>query len=227
MLITAKELAARLDGRTYSNELTQQDIDEAGDAGLVIVFSTSEDSCTLEGAIRHEMTLPRFEHKVELRFSRDGDILCGGDVDVETMNAVRNMTGIDVLKLIEANTAKFDAVWLEGHGNKDETAIPWTYRVRFPHKTFRIYENDGIYCVGFVFDLDDALPPNRLTKANLTEALQDEVRRFCEPLVADALISSFSAPDLAAYMGKRALVYDYHCPATREALRRLMEDGEL
>jgi hypothetical protein len=41
--MTKEELAGKLDGREYGDEITQAEVEQAKDAGLVVVFGASDD----------------------------------------------------------------------------------------------------------------------------------------------------------------------------------------
>ena len=53
--MTKEELAARLTGREYRDEITAAEEAEARAAGLVVVFGASDDLMEFEGAIRDEI----------------------------------------------------------------------------------------------------------------------------------------------------------------------------
>ena len=50
----AKELAAKLNGREYCREITDEEVRQAKEAGLVVVFGASDDLIEFRGAIRDE-----------------------------------------------------------------------------------------------------------------------------------------------------------------------------
>lgn len=140
--ITAAEMAKRLDGRQYRGEVTKVDAAAAKAAGLVIVYGQSDDLCELSGAINDEAGC--FDGG-PLRFGDEGFVSISDD-DAEVLKRY------GVLEDVESKTAKFDAVWC-----RDEDGPAWTYDVPFPHETFRVFEGDDVYCVGFVFSLREAM----------------------------------------------------------------------
>jgi len=54
-MITAEELAAKLNGREYGEEITDTEEIEAKKSGLVVIFGYSDDSAELRGAINDEI----------------------------------------------------------------------------------------------------------------------------------------------------------------------------
>ena len=53
--MTPAEFAARLNGRTYRNEVSTAEAKEAKAAGLVVVYGYSDDNVELAGAIDDEI----------------------------------------------------------------------------------------------------------------------------------------------------------------------------
>lgn len=53
--MTAKELAAMLNGREVGNEITRREAQESAAAGLVVVYGYSDDNVELAGAIDDEV----------------------------------------------------------------------------------------------------------------------------------------------------------------------------
>jgi len=138
--MTPKELAAKLDGRQYRNEITNEEAEAAEEAGLVVVFGASDDLCEFRGAIDDEAGCG------EIAFNADGPVnIYEEDLDVLEKYGVR--------EIVEGRLVKFEALWCES----DEAL--WTYDVPFPHETFFIKEDDEEkpYCKGFVFALADVL----------------------------------------------------------------------
>ncbi len=52
--MTAKELATMLNGREMGNEITPKEVEAAREAGLVVVFGSSNDCAEFRGAIDSE-----------------------------------------------------------------------------------------------------------------------------------------------------------------------------
>ena len=143
--MTPKELAALIDGREYRDEVPKELAEQAAEHGLVIVYGASDDLCEFEGAINDE---DGCYGGGTIEFNRSGVISISDD-DLEVLEKYGLADKME--------TASFEAKW----GDEDSEANSWSYDVPFPHETFRIIEGDDendIYCIGFVFKLDDALP---------------------------------------------------------------------
>lgn len=109
--MTKEELAQRLNGREYRNEITPLDIKEAKDSGLVIVYGASDDLMEFEGAISEEFG-------TEAYFDKEGNLIeyCS-DECVHYQNARK-----------KAN--KIDAKYKDGI---------WNYITNIPHAKFQIF----------------------------------------------------------------------------------------
>lgn len=153
-MITAKELAARLNGREYGNEVFPQDEIEAARSGLVIMTGHSDDLVELHGAVQNE--IGAFGGA---KFALDG----GG----------RIYTGDSIPR----GATRFEAVW-----GARENGFPWSYRTTVPHETFAVYEDDDKYCLGLVFRLADCRPAQE-GQAEL-DALRAEKKRLLRELEA-------------------------------------------
>lgn len=137
MKVTAKELAARINGCEYGCELAQEDINDARESGLVIVYGASDDLIELSGAMCDEV-----------------DVYEGGTIGImpgrDALTEDDNLDGVSTIK----------ALW-----NVPGTA-DWTYETEIPHETFNVYEDGELYCIGIVFALDDC-KGGRLTTEEL------------------------------------------------------------
>jgi hypothetical protein len=134
--MTAKELAAQLDGNKYDNEITKEQEALAADNGLVVVFGYSDDVVILCGAIDDEVGA--FDGTT-FHVTRDGVLLPPED-------HCDNCTYFEIAKRA---ASEIKAVW----GNTGNPC--WTFETVIPHETFRIYEDEELFCVGIVFRLDD------------------------------------------------------------------------
>lgn len=126
-MITAKELAEKLDGRAYGDSFDDVK-QEAKESGLVIVYGASDDLMEFDGAIYDE-----------------GGCFDGGRVYFDR-NGV-NQEG-------EERANWIDAVWCDGM-NRDGLPATWTYETEIPCERFDIWEDGEIYCVGLVFSIED------------------------------------------------------------------------
>ena len=135
--ITAKQIAERLDGRQYGEEITESEKVLANEFNLVVVFAYSDDNVELRGAVDGEFSAPCI-----LYFDKSGVIQskceCGSDC-------------VYFQEKIEG-TAKITAHWC-----RDGFRFPWEYETSIPHHEFKIYDGgkDEPFCRGIVFSLDD------------------------------------------------------------------------
>lgn len=121
-----KELAALLDGRQYLEEINPLEAEAAKENGLVVVFGYSDDNIEFRGAIDDEWGAWE-----------------GGTIwAYKSGHAERSGNLFGICKKIEA-------VWA------DDAAPAWTYKTEIPHETFRIYEDDDLFCIGIIFSLQD------------------------------------------------------------------------
>lgn len=135
--MTSKELAVMLDGNQMGSEIDRATEKVAEDNGLVVVFGYSDDNVELRGAIDDE--LGAFEG-CTFRVTRTGTF---GEID-DTDDDQR-------YKLYQAlsRAEKITAVW-------HDTGEPcWTYETEIPHDTFRVFEDEELFCVGIVFNIGD------------------------------------------------------------------------
>ena len=134
--MTAKELAQRLNGREYCQEMTNEDRKLAMQSGLVVIYGCSDDLVEIDGAIRDEAGCYEGD---TFRVTKDGVVYapdCGDSECAYYKAAVKEA------KMIEA-------VW-NNAGNPC-----WTYKTDIPHETFNIYEDGELYCEGIVFRVEE------------------------------------------------------------------------
>lgn len=134
----ATEMAARLNGREYRDEMTWADIQEAKVAGLVVVFGASDDLIEFRGAIDAE-----------------GGAYGGTTAYVTHAGLLLNDCDNDRcphFKKLEARAATIEAKW-------DCEGYSWVFETEIPHATFEILEDGEKYCRGIVFALADVQEP--------------------------------------------------------------------
>lgn len=137
--MTAKELAALLNGRRYGYELDGLDMKAIRDAGLVIAYGASDDLLEFEGAIYEE---------------------CGAWEDTtvriyagEIIEDEYNCRNCRLYKLTMKSAHWVSAVWCKG-------MYTWFIDTDMPHETFDIIENGELFCRGIVFDVADTYEQN-------------------------------------------------------------------
>ena len=138
----AKELAAKLNGREYWYEITDEEVRQAKEAGLVVVFGASDDLIEFRGAIRDE-----------------GDCYDGGEILFDSKGVlpswgVASDSGESAEAYFErkAKARTITALFA------NEPGYTWTYKTDIPHETFEIVEDGELYCRGIVFNIGE-IPP--------------------------------------------------------------------
>lgn len=132
--MTPQEFAALLDGRTYGSEITDDEANQAFDAGLVVVFGASDDLAELRGRI-------------------DDEVGCydGGTIYLTSAGLLKNDCsddGCPYFATLKEKAATIEAVW-------GANGYSWTYETDIPHATFDILEEGEKFCRGIVFRLAD------------------------------------------------------------------------
>lgn len=141
--MTAKELAALLNGREYGKEITKDEEAAAKEAGLVVVFGQSDDLMEFRGAIDDEVDC--FEGRT-VHVNGNGLVLIPNCSDeCEDCEYVRDKLG---------KCAVVTAMW-------DAGDFPWSFDTGLPYETFEIFEDGEKYCQGIVFSLADLKAPEK------------------------------------------------------------------
>ena len=138
----AKDLAAKLNGREYCREITDEEVRQAKEAGLVVVFGASDDLIEFRGAIRDE-----------------GDCYDGGTVLIDTKGVLPSWDEASESEESaqeyferKAKARTITALWAK------EPGYSWTYKTDIPHETFEIVEDGEPYCRGIIFNIGDISP---------------------------------------------------------------------
>lgn len=143
-MITKEELAEKLNGRTYLNEMTEEEEQEAKESELVVVFGQSDDLVELRGAIDDEL-----------------DMYDGGTIYLTKEGVLKNECEDSdcpyFQKLLEDAT-QILAVFGDDSPSLGVQGYSWSFRaVDIPDAaTFDILDSDGEkYCRGFIFAMED------------------------------------------------------------------------
>jgi hypothetical protein len=134
--MTKEELAARLNGREYGSETTNEDIVDAMDSGLVIIHGASDDLVEINGAISEEIGASSEGSEFWLFRSGIPVSECGDD-DCPYFKRERD---------------KAEMFFVE------YTTTGWHFTTSVPHAGFTIFEGGEVYGTGIVIDVRD-LPP--------------------------------------------------------------------
>jgi len=132
-LVKIMELAKKLHGREYLEEITEEEAFEAKRNRLVVVFGASDDLMEFRGAVDDEV--PCYE---------------GGDAFVTEHGLFVNICECDDCPYHKEEikkAKKITALW-----NKMEYSF--VYVTDILHESFDIMEGDIKYCKGIVFSLD-------------------------------------------------------------------------
>jgi len=135
--MTKEELALKLNGREYGEEITPEEEAEAKTAGLVAIFGYSDDAVELRGAVDDET------YAMELLFDSKGLVQNECDSGGECPYFQR---------LTQSIKDRVRAKW-----NKD--GYSWVYETNMPHTTFDIMEDGEKYCRGIVIELPEGDKP--------------------------------------------------------------------
>lgn len=137
--MNAQELADRINGREYRNEMTHFEESEAKAAGLVVVFGASDDLMEFRGAISDEVGCYDGGKAI---VDRIGVVPDFEDIDRDDKEELR-----EYFKR-EDRGATIAAAW----GVDDYS---WVISTDLPHVTFRIEDDGEQYCRGIVFSIND------------------------------------------------------------------------
>ncbi len=135
--MTKEQLAEKLNGREYSNEITKEECAEAKAAGLIVIFGYSDDNIELNGAIHDEVGgYGGASFKIHSK-----DILpLHTDCDCE-------YCGFDSM------AAK--CATIEGSFGDNESGYAWEFKTKIPHATFEIMEAGEVYSQGITISVND------------------------------------------------------------------------
>lgn len=137
-MITKEELAKKIDGIKYGQDIDPSLVQGAKDNGLVIVYGFSDDLMEMEGAIYDEGDCYGGE---KFLIDRDGILPDYDDIEEEEE--------MDEYVKRKKKSKTIHAIRCA----QDEPA--WTYKTKIPHATFHVMDEDGIQCRGIVFSVDD------------------------------------------------------------------------
>lgn len=140
-----QEFAAKLNGREYGEEMSNDERKQAKRDGLIMICGASDDLMEVNGALEEELgAYPGVSFVVAIN----------GVLNPQPYIQSRG-TAIDELPDV-LDWPTLDAVWNDKTLNKH---YAWSYRTEIPHATFDVMDGDdgSYYCRGIVFHIDDVL----------------------------------------------------------------------
>lgn len=140
--MTKEQLAAKITGREYGEELFPEEEQAARAAGLVIVFGASDDLLEFRGAINDEMGA----YEGTSAYIVNGALWSGPDCE-DGPNGCKHAQ--EAAKRATESGKEIVAAW----GDDDYSWIITAPSI--PHVTFEVVEGDEKYCRGIVFELKD------------------------------------------------------------------------
>lgn len=139
-MITKEELATKLNGRQYGDEITPKEESEAKSSGLVVVFGGSDDLAEFRGAIHDEAGCGGRED--EILIDTRGEIREWKDVRDEVDEEAEAQNYFDRKR----KAIKVTAWW-------DRDGYSFTFGTELAFSTFDIFDDCDKYCRGIVFNL--------------------------------------------------------------------------
>jgi hypothetical protein len=142
--MTKEELAARLNGRQYQEEIREDEELIAKREGLLVIFGASDDLCELRGAINDEVSAWQ---GADIHISKGGQLLA--TIEKDEAEVLKKYGVLKVVEDAQKAATKVTAQWCK---TKD---FSWTLETSAPHATFDIMEDEDGYCRGVVLDLKE------------------------------------------------------------------------
>ena len=136
--MTKEEMAARLNGRAYTKEITKEEEQLATEAGLFVIFGASDDLMEVRGVMNDEFSCRRGGKWL---IDKHGILPSWDDVQDDEIKAEQRF-----LRKQGAYTLK--ALW-------DNGEYSWTYETVLPHAVFGIMDEGEKYCRGIVISQED------------------------------------------------------------------------
>lgn len=139
--MTPQEMADQLDGRQYPLDISKEERKFMEQQGLVVVYGASDDLMEFGGAIYDEF-----------------GCYDGGTATIDKYGLFDSWeTAKDSMDTEEEFQDYFDrkkaSKQIEAIWGKDD--ISWQYKTDIPHATFKILEDDDVYCIGIVFSIGE------------------------------------------------------------------------
>lgn len=137
--MTKEELALKLKGWEYGDDVPLDVLEAAKESGLVIVHGYSDDNMEFEGAISDEFGC-----------YEGGTCLVDKEGLLPDRDNIYDDDELEEYFFRKGQAKKIKAVW-----SPKKPDCSWIYKTEIPHSTFEIMEDGELYCVGLVFSLAD------------------------------------------------------------------------
>jgi hypothetical protein len=141
--MTKEQLAALLNNREYTQEITNQENALAKANRLLVVYGASDDLCELRGAIEDEAGVYTGGTVV----IADGKIL--PEIDDDDIEILKKYGVLGTARKIYESSLNIEALWCK------EEEYSWTFKTDAPHASFEVIEDGEKYCRGIVIDLKE------------------------------------------------------------------------
>lgn len=140
--MTKEELAQRLDGREYREEMTGEEEKLAKESNLLVLFGASDDLVELRGAIYDEVGA---YDGTMIYIGKHGKLLL--PIDEDDTEILEKYDVFEKVREDRKNAIQVEALWCS------DDIYSWVLTTTHPHEAFDIVEDDTMYCRGIVIDL--------------------------------------------------------------------------
>lgn len=141
--MTKEQLAIKLNGREYGDEITHSEEKLARDSDLIVIFGASDDLVELRGFINDEMGA---YDGTTLLLDPKGVIL--PEIDHDEREVLEKYFVLDAVKYRQEHAIKIEANW-------GDNGYSWFIDTKAPHAVFDIMEEEDKFCRGIVIDLKE------------------------------------------------------------------------
>lgn len=213
MIITAQQLADRLNGREYGDHVRKEDRADAKESGLIIITGYSDDNVAIEGAIVDEVG------------AYDGTtfvMTATGPLRANLQEDIRDMYDMPKDQFLREVADK-----VAGHQNGkqikaiyDEGEYDWTFETAIPHVTFDIFDYGNKFCRGIIIHMDDLKAPAPVDVTALVERAQR-----AESLACSILESLKLTPHSLLVIKTGEVMPDYANHDTIKTLQRVVPEN--
>lgn len=135
--VTAEEFAALIDGNQYLQETSKEQSQLAFGSGLMVIYGYSDDGLCVDGVGAEQYGA---WEGGEFKFCKDGTCFCDGWEHHEEALKRGYMPPTPCLTV--------NAEWCPS-----DFEGSWRISPDCPHATFKIMEDDDLFCVGAVIDM--------------------------------------------------------------------------